>query len=224
MDSDPSVFISWAVPHHSQPLALFALGREEPLTRKVFTSSHTLTPRKFGLAPTAPQGQGGHSRGKVSNNCQHSIWDSQRLRGRKVICPYMRVSFELSGKHHPDTGLVKHSRLDTTTPKSFRLSGLLSSWQYTHDRRDGTFFHISSRSTLLARLQPAYTLRSSYTLLHLSLLCTLQSHACQGATTPALSFILAQHKPPCKNQLSLSWIIHTWSRNHKTVKYRLNSS
>lgn len=151
MDSDPSVFISWAVPHHSQPLALFALGREEPLTRKVFTSSHTLTLRKFGLAPTAPQGQGGHSRGKVSNNCQHSIWDSQRLRGRKVICPYMRVSFkfELSGKHRPDTGLVKHSRLDTHHPKELPpiWAAPVTHVQYTHDQRDGMFFHIYSRPT-----------------------------------------------------------------------------
>lgn len=124
---------------------------------------------------------------------------------QKVICPYMRVSFksELSGKHHPDTGLVKHSRLDTTTPKSFRLSGLRSSWQYTHDQRDGTFFHISSRSTLLARLQPAYTLRSSYTLLHLSLLCTLQSHACQGATTRLYHLFLHSTNPLAKtNSLS----------------------
>lgn len=32
---------------------------------------------------------------------------------------YMKVSFkfELPGKHHPDTGLAKHSRFDTHHPK-----------------------------------------------------------------------------------------------------------
>lgn len=54
---------------------------------------------------------------------------------------------------------------------------------------------------LLARLQPVYTLFSSYTLIYLFPSCSTLFkviHACQWGTTPVFIIILAQPKPPCK--------------------------
>lgn len=136
---------------------------------------------------------------------------------------YMKVSFkfESPGKHHPDTGLVKHSRFDSPPHRASTYLGCSLVGSTPRMTRDRMVFHVYSRSTPAGSQHILYSHHIHFYIFppwHSSKSClSVSYHSC---------FIIYSciAQTPLQSQFSFSWIIYTRSRNHKTVKYRLNSS